>query len=247
MSQENRISYVKKIEALISNRFFMKTSFLPDAWILVFVPFFLLHCITCRSTLRPGLTQATLNITKSKETSNTKTTRRTRNSRRIAQKSHPEETLNGRNVTEDLLHMIDTMQFQPMSKGGEFISVADVRVLISIEFGRRKNGVKNIKTKRQRYIYRVTRRFTLRHCVHETPGSTVNVKLLMETTVTTNFFKCAWIWFHFPCLAGHVTFLVGHLIFLGNVKFETWHVSRFLARSCAPWEKATLFYIVIWQ
>jgi len=78
--------------------------------------------------------QTTLNITKSKKTPNTKTTRRTRNSRRIAQKSHPEETLNGRNVTEDLLHMIDTMPFQPMPKGGEFISVADVRVLISVEF-----------------------------------------------------------------------------------------------------------------
>jgi len=36
--------------------------------------------------------------------------------------------------------MIDTMPFEPVSKGGEFISVADIHVwvLISIEFGRGK-------------------------------------------------------------------------------------------------------------
>ena len=76
-----------------------------------------------RSTLGPRLTQTTANITKSKKASNTKTTRRTRNSRRIAQESHPEDTLNGRSVSEELLHMIDTMPFQPVSKGGEFTSL----------------------------------------------------------------------------------------------------------------------------
>lgn len=96
---------------------------------LFFFPGCLNPCVstvfpTVRSTLGPRRTQTTANITKSKKASNTKTTRRTRSSRRIAQKSHPEETLNGRSVSEELLHMIDTMPFQPVSKGGEFTSVS---------------------------------------------------------------------------------------------------------------------------
>ena len=76
-----------------------------------------------RSTLGPILTQNTTNSAKLKLTStmpsNTKTTRRTRSSRRRAEKNHPEENMNGKTVSEQLLHMIDTLSFQPVSKGGE--------------------------------------------------------------------------------------------------------------------------------
>ena len=72
-----------------------------------------------RSTLGPILTQNTTNSAKSKMPSNTKTTSRTRSSRRRAQEIHPEENMNSKTVSEQLLHMIDTLPFQPVSKGGE--------------------------------------------------------------------------------------------------------------------------------
>ena len=74
-----------------------------------------------RSTLGPSLTQTTTSSGKSKKSSNTKTTRRTRNSRRIAQENQPGERINGRNVSEELLHMIDTLPFQPVSREGEVL------------------------------------------------------------------------------------------------------------------------------
>ena len=73
-----------------------------------------------RSTLGPALIQTTTSSTKPDKPANIKTSRRTRNSRRIVQKIDPDETLNGKDVREELLHMIDTMPFQPVSKGGEF-------------------------------------------------------------------------------------------------------------------------------
>ncbi|KAJ7370421.1 Breast cancer 1, early onset [Desmophyllum pertusum] len=74
--------------------------------------------VNIRSTLGPSLTQTTTSSEKSKKSSNTKTTRRTRNSRRIAQENQPGERINGRNVSEELLHMIDTLPFQPVSREG---------------------------------------------------------------------------------------------------------------------------------
>lgn len=130
-----------------------------------------IYCFaTIRSTLRPRLIQTTTSITNSKKTSNTKTTRRTRNSRRIAQKRHPEETLNGRNVSEELLHMIDTMPFQPVSKGGEYTSVS--YTCISFNFyivceGKvtKKNWFEKYQTQKILDTV-VTHRFTMRHsCV----------------------------------------------------------------------------------
>ncbi|PFX30426.1 Breast cancer type 1 susceptibility protein-like [Stylophora pistillata] len=70
--------------------------------------------VNIRSTLGPVSTQKTTNSAKSKKSFNT---RQTRSSRRAMPKNHLEESRDGTTVNEELLHMIDTLPFQPFSKG----------------------------------------------------------------------------------------------------------------------------------
>jgi len=75
-----------------------------------------------RSSLRaPALCETATKSAKSKKVANTTTIRKTRNSRRIAQENNTKE-MNDKNANEDLLHMIDTMSFKPVSHGGSTCS-----------------------------------------------------------------------------------------------------------------------------
>ena len=61
------------------------------------------------------------NASKSKkpEGTNTKSIRRTRHSKRISKKNAEVEDINEKNLNVDLLHLIDTMSFQPASNTGQ--------------------------------------------------------------------------------------------------------------------------------
>lgn len=93
--------------------------FFPHVWFLSFFAFLfecchVLHMI--RSMLGPISTEKATNSAKSKKSFNT---RQTRSSRRTAPKNLLKENTNGNSVNEELLHMIDTLPFQPLLKAGQ--------------------------------------------------------------------------------------------------------------------------------
>ena len=90
--------------------------FFPHVWFLSF-PFECYHVLhMIRSMLGPISTGKATNSAKSKKSFNT---RQTRSSRRTAPKNLLEENTNGNSVNEELLHMIDTLPFQPLLKAGQ--------------------------------------------------------------------------------------------------------------------------------
>lgn len=79
--------------------------------------FLFIHC-NFRSSLRP--LPVTQTQTKAKKSAKAETTRKTRNSRRIQeQKSLQGDPDVGRNSNDDLLHLIDTMTFEPVPTEGD--------------------------------------------------------------------------------------------------------------------------------
>ena len=78
------------------------------------------HLLSTRASLRSStVTPTTVKNANTKKAINTKSTRVTRNSRKTAQKKDRMEENSNRNTTDELLRMIDTMSFQPVSENGQ--------------------------------------------------------------------------------------------------------------------------------
>ncbi|XP_068715646.1 breast cancer type 1 susceptibility protein homolog isoform X2 [Montipora foliosa] len=79
------------------------------------------------TSIRSSVAHTNGNASKSKkpEGTNTKSIRRTRHSKRISKKNAEVEDINEKNLNVDLLHLIDTMSFQPASNTGVIHSPRD--------------------------------------------------------------------------------------------------------------------------